>query len=397
MPTVAVNPDLLKWARETSGLSLEDAARKLQIGAARGIEPSNRLMALEEGDDQPTRSLLLRMSKHYRRPLISFYIDNPPLKGDRGEDFRRLPDDYSGEDDARVDALLRDVKTRQSLVRATIEDEDEAVQLPFVGSARIADGSDQVSRQIVDELQFDLDVFRRKPNISEAFSYLRAKTEAVGVFVLIIGDLGSHHTRMGVEIFRGFALADPIAPFIIVNHQDAKAAWSFTLLHELVHLWLGQTGISGAMAESRLEQFCNDVAGRILLGDDELIELNITNQLDFDVALDRISDFAAERNISRAMVAYKLYRLDRISFDHWNALRNEFRRQWFEFRDRQRRRSREQAGGPNHYVVKRYRAGPALVEIMSRMLGSGAITTIKAGKVLGVKPSRVYELIRQPG
>ena len=397
MPTVAVNPDLLKWARETSGLSLEDAARKLQIGAARGIEPSNRLMALEEGDDQPTRSLLLRMSKHYRRPLISFYIDNPPLKGDRGEDFRRLPDDYSGEDDARVDALLRDVKTRQSLVRATIEDEDEAVQLPFVGSARIADGSDQVSRQIVDELQFDLDVFRRKPNISEAFSYLRAKTEAVGVFVLIIGDLGSHHTRMGVEIFRGFALADPIAPFIIVNHQDAKAAWSFTLLHELVHLWLGQTGISGAMAESRLEQFCNDVAGRILPGDDELIELNITNQLDFDVALDRISDFAAERNISRAMVAYKLYRLDRISFDHWNALRNEFRRQWFEFRDRQRRRSREQAGGPNHYVVKRYRAGPALVEIMSRMLGSGAITTIKAGKVLGVKPSRVYELIRQPG
>ena len=86
---------------------------------------------------------------------------------------------------------------------------------------------------------------------------LRAKVESAGVFVLLIGNLGSHHSALGLEAFRGFALADPIAPFIVINDQDAKAAWSFTLLHELAHLWVGATGVSGQFTEGQLERFYN--------------------------------------------------------------------------------------------------------------------------------------------
>ncbi|MGA2116875.1 MAG: hypothetical protein ABSH56_19215 [Bryobacteraceae bacterium] len=37
----------------------------------------------------------------------------------------------------------------------------------------------------------------------------------------------------------------------MINDQDAKTAWSFTALHELAHLWLGQTGSAGRIARIR--------------------------------------------------------------------------------------------------------------------------------------------------
>jgi hypothetical protein len=57
------------------------------------------------------------------------------------------------------------------------------------------------------------------------------------VFVLLVGDLGSHHSPLSQEVFRGFALADKRVPFIVINDQDAKTARSFTLIHELTHIF----------------------------------------------------------------------------------------------------------------------------------------------------------------
>ncbi len=101
---------------------------------------------------------------------------------------------------------------------------------------------------------------------------LLARTcQAAGIFVLLIGNLGSHHTALDVELFRGFALSDKVAPFVVIaNDQDSEQAWSFTLLHELAHIWLGQTGVSSGRPTSAIETFCNDVAGRVLLPSDEI-------------------------------------------------------------------------------------------------------------------------------
>ena len=65
-----VNPEILTWARETAGLTREDAVKKLSIRAAYGIEPEERLMALETGAIEPTRPMLVKMAKQYRRPLL---------------------------------------------------------------------------------------------------------------------------------------------------------------------------------------------------------------------------------------------------------------------------------------------------------------------------------------
>lgn len=397
MSRVNVNPEVLAWARETAGLSLGEAAQKLQLSAARGLDPEQRMAAYESGEEQPTRTLLLKMSKAYRRSLLAFYLFEPPRRGDRGEDFRRVSEEVSLAMEGLVDALVRDVKVRQSIVRSVLEDEDEATVIPFVGSMTIDAGVDAVTRSIRQAIGFDLQTFRHYRTIGDAFAYVRSQVEAAGAFVLLIGDLGSHHTALSVEVFRGCALADSVAPFVVINDQDAKSAWAFTLFHELAHIWIGQTGISASVVEAGVEQFCNDVASSLLLLDGEFSGFEVTDQMPLQETVEAINKFASARNLSRTMVAYRLFRRGVIGHDRWDALKREFRRIWLETRAAERRTASQKESGPNYFVIRRYRAGRALVDLVSRMTRSGALTSTKAAKVLGVKPRSVYDLFAAGG
>ncbi|MCP1740856.1 Zn-dependent peptidase ImmA (M78 family) [Bradyrhizobium japonicum] len=334
------------------------------------------------------------MAKHYRRPLLAFYMAAPPTQAERGEDFRTLPPEHSIAQDALVDALIRDVRARQQIVREALEEEDAAIRLPFVGSMTMRQGANAVLASIVETLNLDLERYRRGTNRQPGgFAYLRHQAEQAGIYVLLIGNLGSHHTSLDVETFRGFALADEVAPFVVVNDQDAQTAWAFTLLHELCHIWLGATGVSGAVAESAVEQFCNDVAGRFLLPSAEIETLAGLRGASFESVVTRINDFAEQRNISRSMVAYKLLREGLIDRELWSRLTALFRSQWKAARASERERNREREGGPNYYVVRRHRLGDALVNLTGRMLAERILSPTKAGKVLGVKASNVYGVV----
>jgi transcriptional regulator with XRE-family HTH domain len=84
-----INPKMLVWARETAGLSVEEAADKLglkDMARARGVD---KLRALEAGQRTPSRAQLLKPAV-YRRPLIAFYLPEPPRREQRGEVFRAI-------------------------------------------------------------------------------------------------------------------------------------------------------------------------------------------------------------------------------------------------------------------------------------------------------------------
>ena len=255
-------------------------------------------------------------------------------------------------------------------------------------------GVASVTNALGTAIGFDLGEFRAQRNAEHAFNYLRRKVEATGVFVLLIGNLGSHHSAIDVDVFRGLALADEVAPFVVINDQDAKAAWSFTLLHELAHILLGATGISGGILESRIERFCNDVASRILLPAAELAALDLRG-VDQATAQRLISEFSQARNISRALVAYRLRLADVLSEDRWRAISGAFREEYLRERAERRERGRETEGGPNYYVVKRQRLGLALLQLVRRTLEDGALTPTKAGKILGVRPRNVESLVAE--
>lgn len=393
MSAVHVNPAILRWARETAGLERADAARKIALTGTKAHTAEERLALLEDGNAAPTRALLVRMAKQYRRPLLTFYLSDVPKKGDRGSDFRALPDGHDPSDNAFLDALIRSVRARQGLLRAALEDEEEAEPLKFVGSMTIDDGIPALVAAIQDTLPITLDEYRAASSADDAFKLLRRAVESVGVYVVLAGNLGSHHTAIDIRYFRGFALADSIAPFVIMNDQDARTAWSFTLLHELTHLWLGQTGVSGSDSEMAIERFCNDVAGEFLLPGAELLTLALPSTDDEPHLADVITEIANERNISRSMVAYKLYRTDRIQHGTWRRLSASFREEWLAGRETRRERARGRDGGANYYTVRRHRIGDALISAVRRMMRTGILTTTKAGKVLGVKAKNVQSLV----
>ncbi len=413
----AVNPEILVWARETAGLTLQDAVAKVGIGDARGVAAVDRLAALERGEKEPTRPVLVKMARHYRRPLLAFYLNAPPRQDDRGPDFRTLPAARSSETDALVDALVRNLRSRQKMVRAALEAEDEAEPLPFVGAllrnghagtgihslrqilrhkpeaARLAQHAAEALAQVLGD---DLNAasYHAQPTAEHAFRLLRSRTEHAGAFVLLKGDLGSYHTAIDVEVFRGLAIADDVAPFVVINDNDSRAAWSFTLLHELTHLLLGQTGFSGVNSGTEIEEFCNNVAAEWLLPARTLDEIEIERESDLVEQTRHIGEFARARNLSRTMVAYRLLRAKRIDRPTFERLRSGFRKQWRQQRDRQRAEARESKSGPNYYAVRRHRVGQGLLSLTRRMVGSGALSTTKAAKILGVKPAQVGKMLR---
>lgn len=313
-----VNPDVLVWARESAGLSIEEATKKL------GLSGPDRLKALEGGDRDPSRRQLFNMSEKYRRPLLALYLPKRPRECDKGQDFRTLREGKSEKSEILISALLRDVRARQGLVRAALEEADEDISLPFVGSAKIAEGVGSLTDRMRAILGFSVADFRSQVSIDVAFAALRSATENAGVFVLLLGNLGTHHTDIDATFFRGFSLADDVAPFIVINEKDSRAAWSFTLLHELAHIFLGQTGISGYNGDADLEKFCDTVAARFLLEPSELAAIGIEESAGLDEIAERIGDFARERKLSRKMVAYNLLRSDLINSHLYTSLSDAF-------------------------------------------------------------------------
>lgn len=383
-----INNEILVWARETAGFSLTDAAKKLGFKDSEKTTAESKLAAYEEGIKEPSRSLLGKMAKHYKRPLITFYMSQAPRKGDRGEDFRTLPETYDPLQDANVDALIRNVRARQKLVRELLEEDQDAEKVPFVDALTMKDGVDRVAQLISEELNFDLSAFRDRRNYSDAFSYARTCAESAGIFIMLIGNLGSHHTKIDLKSFRGFALADDLAPFIVINDNDHKGAWSFTLFHELAHIVLGKSGISNLASTRKIEKFCNEVAARILLPIKDLDALHLENADNFAEVKLAINDYAERYNVSNTMLSYNVFLAGRINQDVWNQLRGIFKR------DFQRAKEAPKKGAPDYYVVRRHRIGNALIAFVGQSLQMGEITSVKAAKVLGVKPQNLEKLIR---
>jgi Zn-dependent peptidase ImmA (M78 family) len=332
-------------------------------------------------------------------------MKSPPAKGNRGEDFRTTTATVSKRENALLDALLRDVRARQQMVKSLLEDEEETKPLKFVDSVKITDDIENVATKIAKVLFQNTDIdartgrpaFSRSGNPEDLFRRLRIAVEKTGVFVLLMGDLGSHHSEISENIFRGFAISDKTAPFIVINSHDAKAAYSFTLIHELVHIWLGLSGVSGSLyAESssnRVEKFCNDVASELLLPAVDLKGYKApANKNELADALAKIS---SQWCVSEAMVAYRFNQARLISDRAYKEVIAELSARWQRLKQKKKQDNKDAEGAPSYYVVKQYKLGNALVDVVRRTLRDKALTHTKAAKVLGISAGSVETLVKK--
>ncbi len=395
-----INPRILTWARETAGLSLPEAAEKLGLKDTTKTTGAEKLNALEQGDGRIARTVLQNAAALFRRPIVAFYLAEKPRRGERGQDFRVGAGSASVRENAMLDALVRDVRARQQIVRQVLIDEEEASPRQFVGSLASSVGFEAISAAIRKTLGIGAATQRGAKDPTQLFALLRAAAERAGVYVLLLGDLGSHHSDIGEEVFWGFALADDFAPFVVINDNDATAARSFTLVHELAHVWLGASGVSGpvrGLSSNAVERICNDVASHFLLPPESLVNLALDIQgADASRAMSLSADISAAWKISQGVVIYRFARNGWISDDVAGALFVTFAERWRREKQRGKEERDPTVGSPGYYQLRRSRLGVPLLDLVRRAIQGETLTRTRAAKVLGVKPPAVDALLQQP-
>lgn len=319
----------------------------------------------------------------YNRPLLALYLGRPPERGERARDLRTIHGSTATAE-AQLDAIVRNVHVRQSVLRGALEDAEEAEAIDQVGSLSRKEGPDVLAAAILAATKFDLRKFRAQRSVEDAFAFARDSVESLGIYVLLIGDLG-HHTRKVIpKVFRGISLPDRIVPFIIINDNDSKSAWSFTLFHELAHIFTGESAISGYGSDSEAERLCDDAASRILLPRSDLASVVVSVE-SLEQQVVEIQRAARRWKLSRKMVAYNLWRTRRITASSYQELATRFDADRLEF-------PQHSGGGGDYYVYRNHRLGRSLIRTVDRMVANGALTAPKAGLVLGVKPTAVWRL-----
>ena len=85
-PGIRLNPGVLRWARETAGVSLQDLARRLNPG-------EETIAKWETGEKTVTVRTLRDVARFLKRPLAVFLLPEPPPELPVPPDFRTLPKD----------------------------------------------------------------------------------------------------------------------------------------------------------------------------------------------------------------------------------------------------------------------------------------------------------------
>jgi Zn-dependent peptidase ImmA (M78 family) len=320
-----VKPELLAWARGCAKVKVEDAAK------AAGVDPE-RLAAWEDpgNDDAPTVSQLRSLAKKYHFPLAVFYLPEPPRDFRPLRDFRRLPEFEDGTLSPNLAYHIRNAHERRELA-LELNDELRTKPQPFRLKASVRDDPEKVGQAIRDFLGIEDDAQKKAARADRAFDFWRRKMEERDILVFIIS--GPHYSVDLTEM-RGFAIAKPEFPVIVVNGKDySQGGKAFTLVHELVHILLGESAISNGGAEDLnatreeqvIERFCDAVAAAALMPRRLVLSFPITQGGGVrNWTNDELRTIARAIGVSRHALLLRFVSLRRASWDYYKTMRAKF-------------------------------------------------------------------------
>lgn len=392
MEAAPINKKLLKWAREEANLSLEDAALRAGIKGLKpkkdflGLTPTQRLKKWEEGQELPTLRQLEQVAKAYRRPVLTFFLKDPPRKEFRLKDFRTIGRKTQVLDSPEFAAFLRKATALHKAVKSIVRQEGGG-PLRFVGSASDKEPPSRLVDKIRTALQFplleQLDIKDSKGILSK----IRDRAQKIGIFIVLRGNLGSYHTDIEPEVFRGLVISDEFAPFIFINPKDAKAAQLFTIVHELAHLWLGDSGITNKnaleinntnSAQDR-EIYCEQVAADFLLPEKVFLDAYKNEHGDDDkLTIELLSKVF---KVSRIAVARRLLNYGLVSRDFYWDYYGHCQAEW----EKIKAFLKEKDGGPGYITQTKYKLGEKLISTVVSAAYTGRISELDASQILDVK------------
>lgn len=257
-----LNAEVLEWAVARSGLSDKQIVKAFP-----------KYHAWLDGSWKPTVKQLRDFANKTHVSVSELFASELPDYALQIADFRTVDDapaqDPSPELFDTIDAMMG----RQEWMRDYFLHEGYA-PIDFVGLHTGEALSEETRGRIVNDLHelLGLDESWAAPckTVADALKTLKDRVEAAGISVVINGVVNDNtHRVLEIDEFRGFVLADDIAPIVFINGRDTKSAQIFTLVHELCHLAFAQTGVSNAPDDEEsgidMERFCNAVAADFLV------------------------------------------------------------------------------------------------------------------------------------
>ncbi|MCX6089796.1 MAG: ImmA/IrrE family metallo-endopeptidase [Candidatus Atribacteria bacterium] len=281
MNRVTVKPELLRWARERASRSVESLRK-----------PFPELVLWERGEMNPTLKQLEDFAKATRTPIGFFFLTEPPVERVPIPDFRIVNQDRIAHPSPDLLDTVYICQQRQEWYRDFARSVSEEPR-GFVGSASLKSDIEATAASMRQALWFDVEERRQLPSWTDALRRFIEQADALGVLVMMSGVVGSNNLRkLDPQEFRGFALADDLAPLVFINSADSKTAQMFTLAHELAHLWLGESALSDVSPVSspshEVEVWCNRVAAELLVPF-ELIKSEYQRNTDLKGEMNRLA------------------------------------------------------------------------------------------------------------
>jgi Zn-dependent peptidase ImmA (M78 family)/DNA-binding XRE family transcriptional regulator len=313
-----INKEVLVWARKSAGLTMEAAAQKLK-------QNQDVINDWENGEKLPTFNQLLKISELYKRPVPLFYLKEPPKDFKPLNDYRRLPGIAPLSESPGLSYEIRKAYCRRQIALELLEDLQEE-PTKFSLETNVFADPEKVGENIRSWLKIDNLVQTSWKTDNDALNGWRNAIEAAGILVF-------QAERIEVSEMRGFAISDRPLPVIVVNKKDTHKGRIFSMLHELTHIILGDSSISGDNSfenrlppeDKKVEVFCNHVAAAALLPlnffkSDELLK-TFSNRNAWN---DEAVFVAAQRfNISREVIWRRLLAIDYINQDTYRLKRQE--------------------------------------------------------------------------
>lgn len=316
MIRVEIKPELLSWARERARLETDDLVTRFP-----------KLSAWEDGTVKPTLRQVEGLAKATHTPVGFLFLKEPPVETIPIPDFRTIRNKPIARPSPDLLDMIYVCQQRQEWYRDFARSERQA-PLSCVGSVNLNSNVEQTAAMMRHALGFDIEERRRMPTWTDALRLFIAQADEAGIMVMCSGVvLNNNYRPLDPEEFRGFALADNLAPLVFINGGDSKAAQMFTLAHELAHIWLGQSAVSDTQAslvpDHQVERWCNNVAAELLVPL-EILKQEYEEGTSLRSELDRL---ARRFKVSTLVILRRIHDAGGLTKqDFWSEYENELER-----------------------------------------------------------------------
>jgi Zn-dependent peptidase ImmA (M78 family) len=375
-----INPELLIWARESAGLSLEVASKKALIS-------SERLSSWENGESRPTIPQLIKLGNVYKRPISVFYLSKPPKKFDALHDYRRIPGQPTP---SLSPPLIYEIRKARERRQVALELYDLLGNSPPEIQLRLnlVDDPEKVSEKIRGLLKIGLSSQTRWSYLNEAYNEWRGALERVGILVF-------QSSEIKLKEMRGFSISQMPLPVIVTNNKDFNAPRIFSLIHEFAHILLRDEGICefeetnlSSPIEQRVEVFCNHVAGAVLVPRESFLNENAVNSSQKLNSVDdsRITFLSKRYKVSKEVILRRLLHFGYISSDFYQDKKELYEEEAKKIaKEKALRRAKKDKGYPPYYIRVLSNNGKNLTNLILTSYYQDKITLSDVSDYLGIK------------